>query len=605
MRLAALALAALTALPAAAQTARPATYCNPLDLDYRYNFEQLNEGISYRSGADPVIVPFTDPDGTRAYYLFETIGDGYWRSTDLGTWTHVTPSRWPFEDNVAPAAIAVRDTIYLMQSATQPRPILATAAPATGRLGFYNRWLPTPPGAVAEGREVEGAGQLPPGPWDPALFHDAPTDRWYLYWGSSNVYPLYGVELDPRQRLRYTGDVHELLRLDPAQHGWERFGPDHRMEGAPSYMEGAWVIEHGGRYYLQYGAPGTEYNVYATGTYVGSSPLGPFTYAPYNPVAYKPGGFVTGAGHGNAFQDHAGNWWSTGTPWVGRNWTFERRIAMHPAAFTADGQFYADTRFGDFPRRLPDGPFADTGSLFTGWMLLSYRKPVTATSTRAAASDSFSVAHVTDENPRTVWVPETTDEGEGLTIDLGGLRTVRAVQVNYGDYRSGLFGTDSTVYTQFRLYASEDGAAWTTVADLTHERRDHTNAYVELERAVRARYVRFEHVYVGARHLAVSDVRVFGTADGPPPTAPQGLRVRRDQDPRNAFVSWQPVPSAVGYNVRWGVAPDRLFQTYQVWADVGTELEIRALTVGVGYSFAVEAFDERGVSVLGETVSIP
>src|SRR5205085_759108 len=31
------------------------TYCNPLDLDYRYNFEEKWRNISYRSGADPVI----------------------------------------------------------------------------------------------------------------------------------------------------------------------------------------------------------------------------------------------------------------------------------------------------------------------------------------------------------------------------------------------------------------------------------------------------------------------------------------------------------------------------------------------------------------------
>jgi hypothetical protein len=35
---------------------------------------------------------------------------------------------------------------------------------------------------------------------------------------------------------------------------------------------------------------GTEYNVYSTGVYTANDPLGPFTYAPYNPVAYKPGG---------------------------------------------------------------------------------------------------------------------------------------------------------------------------------------------------------------------------------------------------------------------------------------------------------------------------
>ena len=42
----------LAAVPSAAQQR---TYANPIDIDYRYNFEQQNQGISYRSGADPVI----------------------------------------------------------------------------------------------------------------------------------------------------------------------------------------------------------------------------------------------------------------------------------------------------------------------------------------------------------------------------------------------------------------------------------------------------------------------------------------------------------------------------------------------------------------------
>src|SRR5919199_4056597 len=105
------------------------TYCNPLDIDYKYNWEQQNQGISYRSGADPVIV-----NHRGEYFLFVTASGGYWHSTDLLHWRFVTPSRWPFEDVVAPAAISVGDTIILMQSATAPRPILFSTAPATGRL---------------------------------------------------------------------------------------------------------------------------------------------------------------------------------------------------------------------------------------------------------------------------------------------------------------------------------------------------------------------------------------------------------------------------------------------------------------------------------------
>jgi len=85
------ALFAGLAMASAAQASAPLgarTYTNPVDVDYRYNFEQLNEKISYRTGADPVIVRHDD-----AYYLFMTLADGYWRSTNLLDWSFVTPNR--------------------------------------------------------------------------------------------------------------------------------------------------------------------------------------------------------------------------------------------------------------------------------------------------------------------------------------------------------------------------------------------------------------------------------------------------------------------------------------------------------------------------------
>ena len=592
VRAAAVSLAAVTAH---AQATRPRTYANPIDIDYRYNFEQQNDGISYRSGADPVIVVHRGE-----YYLFETIGDGYWRSGDLGTWQHITPTRWPLTDVVAPSVISVRDTIYLLPSTTRPLPILMLTRPATGRVEFYNRLMPWLPMARdQEARTLAQPDSVQPGPWDPQFFHDPDTERWFLYWNSSNAYPLNVIELDKTKRLAYNGTPKWLFGLEPDKHGWERFGRDHRDSIKP-FIEGAFMTKHRGRYYLQYGAPGTEYNVYATGTYVSDNPLGPFTYAPYNPVAYKPGGFVQGAGHGNTFQDVHGNFWSTGTPWIGVNWNFERRIGLHPAGFDADGQMYADTRFGDFPHWLPTKRWERSDELFTGWMLLSYKKAVTASSTR----DSFPASVVTDENPRTFWVAAQNRPGEWLTIDLGRPYDVKAVQVNYADYKSGLYGTDSTVVTRFRLAVSDDARRWRTVADLSRERRDRPNAYVELSSPARARYVRYEHVHVGAANLAISDIRVFGNGSGPRPATPAGLTARRDTDERNAAISWQPVPGAVGYNIRWGIAPTKLYQTYQRFADEGSTLELRALNVGQGYWVAIESFDENGVSALSAPIPI-
>jgi len=554
-----------------------------MDIDYKYNFEQLNDSISYRSGADPVII-----NHKGEYYLFVTISGGWWHSKDLLQWDFVVPNKWPMEDMCAPAAVSVSDTLYLFQSTFQQRPLFYTTTPENGKLYFYNRWLPQLPKDV--------------GPWDPDLFYDEAKDKWYMYWGSSNIYPIFGAELDKHRKLTYKNrnGYKDLIQLHPDQHGWERFGRDHRDTLRP-YIEGAWMTKYKNKYYLQYSAPGTEYNVYANGTYVGDDPLGPFTYAPYNPVSYKPGGFATGAGHGNTFQDNYGNYWNTGTPWVAVNWNFERRIAMFPAGFDVDGQLFSDTRFGDFPHYLPTKKWSASRELFAGWMLLSYKKPCSSSSVK----DNFEPNRVADENPRTYWVASTNTSNEWLSIDLQEECTLRAIQVNYTDYKSGIYESDASVYTQFKLYSSSDSKTWQLIADLTTEkRRDRPNAYVELTTPTKARYVKYVHGYVASSHLAISDIRVFGTGAGQAPKTPDGFTIRRDADTRNAFISWNKVSDAVGYNILWGIKKDKLYETYQVFADQKTSLELRALNVGQEYYFAIEAFNQNGVSLMSEVSAI-
>jgi hypothetical protein len=587
------------------------TYANPVDIDYRYNFEQVNEQISYRTGADPVIVPHQG-----AYYLFLTLADGYWRSTDLLDWKFIAPSQWPLTGVVAPAANSDGDRLILMPSMTRPDPVLFSRDPASGKLDFLTRRMPVLPGAVSGPGELQLKTWRPgdpqpehvqPGPWDPALFKDD-DGRWYMYWGSSNTFPLYGIELDmsdvDSQLVRYIGKPRALITLEPEKHGWERFGQDHTGDHPFNYIEGAWMTKVNGRYYLQYGAPGTEYNVYATGTYYSGSPLGPFEYAPYNPVGYKPGGFVHGAGHGNTFQDAHGNWWNTGTPWIGHNWNFERRVALFPAAFTEDGQMSVNTRFADFPHYMPTSRIEDSGELFTGWMLLSYRKQAAGSTARGP----FAPDNATDENPRTFWVAAENKAGETLTLDLGARKTLRAVQVNFADYQSGRYGDAPDIYTEFTLESSLDGERWQRLASTGPEKRDRPNAYFQLPSPVKARYVRYVHGHVGAAHLAISDLRVFGHGGGSAPRAPAQVKAVRGEDPRTMTVSWGRVPGVVGYNVRWGMRPDRLNLTYQVFADSlgkgGTTLDIRALNTGVEYYVAVEAFNENGVSALGDIVPV-
>jgi hypothetical protein len=152
------------------------------------------------------------------------------------------------------------------------------------------------------------------------------------------------------------------------------------------------------------------------------------------------------------------------------------------------------------------------------------------------------------------------------------------------------------------MSSSTDGKTWKSIADLSRETRDRPNAYIELPEPIRARYIRYEHMNVTSPNLAISDIRIFGNGQGRAPATPRGLAVRRDTDPRNAFVTWERAPRAVGYNVLWGVAEHKLYQTYQVFAGQGDTLEIRALSAGQGYYFAVEAFNENGVSKASDAV---
>ena len=60
--------ALLGAVASQAQFPGQKTWCNPVDLNYQYNFEQKARGISFRSGADPVIV-------NHLYQIYQVFAD--------------------------------------------------------------------------------------------------------------------------------------------------------------------------------------------------------------------------------------------------------------------------------------------------------------------------------------------------------------------------------------------------------------------------------------------------------------------------------------------------------------------------------------------------
>ena len=546
---------------------RTTTYCNPLNLDYTYPFHNSHLGKSYRSGADPAVVEFRGE-----YYMFVTRSWGYWHSKDLLNWDFITPEKWYFEGCNAPAAHNYKDSVlYVCGNPSGAMSILYTDNPKRGD------WKAVP--SVLHDLQ------------DPALFIDD-DERAYMYWGSSNRWPIRGKELDMKNKfLPIAKKPDSLLFLRPDIHGWERFGENHTSDIKP-FIEGAWMTKHNGKYYLQYAAPGTQFNVYGDGVYVGKSPLGPFEYAAHNPFCYKPGGFATGAGHGSTVCGPGGIYWHFGTIHLSINYKFERRLCMFPTFFDEDGAMYSDTYFGDYPHYSPDQVSRQTTSGgFRGWMLLSYGKPVKASS----QLESYPVENVTDENLKTFWVAEKNDDKQWVEIDLEEVSDVYALQLNFFDYQeTGFWGRMPNLRQRYLVEASVDGARWRVLVDYRNSFRDAPHNYIELDQPIEARYIRYRHHYVPGKNLAMGDIRVFGLGRGKKPATVKGFTVVREADERNARISWKAVKGAQGYNVLWGVALDKLYSSWMVYGD--NSLDLRALTVGQKYYFAIEAFNENGIS---------
>ena len=546
---------------------RTTTYCNPLNLDYTYPFHNSHLGKSYRSGADPAVVEFRGE-----YYMFVTRSWGYWHSKDLLNWDFITPEKWYFEGCNAPAAHNYKDSVlYVCGNPSGAMSILYTDNPKRGD------WKAVP--SVLHDLQ------------DPALFIDD-DERAYMYWGSSNRWPIRGKELDMKNKfLPIAKKPDSLLFLRPDIHGWERFGENHTSDIKP-FIEGAWMTKHNGKYYLQYAAPGTQFNVYGDGVYVGKSPLGPFQYAAHNPFCYKPGGFATGAGHGSTVCGPGGIYWHFGTIHLSINYKFERRLCMFPTFFDEDGVMYSDTYFGDYPHYSPDQVSRQTTSGgFRGWMLLSYGKPVKASS----QLESYPVENVTDENLKTFWVAGKNDDKQWVEIDLEEVSDVYALQLNFFDYEeTGFWGRMPNLRQRYLVEASVDGARWRVLVDYRNSFRDGPHNYIELDQPIEARYIRYRHHYVPGKNLAMGDIRVFGLGRGKKPATVKGFTVVREADERNARISWKSVKGAQGYNVLWGVAPDKLYSSWIVYGD--NSLDLRALTVGQKYYFAIESFNENGIS---------
>jgi hypothetical protein len=545
--------------------AQQQTWCNPINVDYTY--ATRFDSLSYRSGADPAVVSFRNE-----YYMFVTRSLGYWHSTDLLNWNFIKPEKWYFQGSNAPAAFNYKDSVlYVTGDPSGAMSILYTDNPKKGD------WKATP--SILHDLQ------------DPALFIDDNDDA-FVFWGSSNVYPIRAKTLNKKNRFLPSAKTFELFKLDGDKHGWERFGENHTDTVLKGYIEGPWLTKHNNKYYMQYAAPGTEFNVYGDGAYIADSPLGPYKYMANNPFSYKPGGYMNGAGHGSTVKGPGNMYWHFATMALDINIGWERRLAMFPTYFDADGLMYSNTRFGDYPHYGPS--HKERKGQFTGWMLLSYNKPVTSSS----AVQNFEATKALDEKSKTYWLAEKNDDKQWLKVDLQDLSTVYAFQVHYVDHKSSHFGKPEGLYHRYIMEYSLDGQNWDVLTDKSKNYRDVPNDYVELEKPVKARYIRFKNIHAPTNNLAIAGLRIFGKGSGKKPAKVKNFSVKRHTDQRDVSINWAKNPSAQGYNILWGIAPDKLYSSWLVYDK--NQLEIKSLTVGQPYYFSIEAFNENGISEKSE-----
>lgn len=545
---------------------------NPLNLDYKNQFKVKKDAQSdlyrlYKETADPSAIVFNG-----ITYIFSSMCLGVYCSADLIDWEWHSLSKWLPCYDYAPDVKVHGGYVYFTASRHHADcSVFRTKDVLNGPYEEYPTHFRY---------------------WDPCLFFDD-DGRVFLYQGSSDLYPLDMVELDG-ENFQRIGESIVTISGDIETKGFERFGEDHKKTHifTKPFMEGSWMTKHGGRYYLQYGTPGTEINVYGDGVYTADNPFGPFVLAANNPFSYAPGSFMPGAGHGSTFEKD-GEFYHTSTMRISINDNCERRIGIWKAGFDKDGELFCDQNYNDWPINFSKPAFSDPD-----YMLLSYKKKVTASS----RCDKYPEENLTDENCQTFY-KAASNKDEWVIVDLGGVKTVNFVQINFGDVESfaplpegksialSRYIDEVSHPYKWRLEYSADGENYVTLEEQLRGDGCQSHPAVEMEEGVQARYIRltvFEVPY-GA-NVTLSGLRVFGRGSGELPVIKSATAERTSPLDMTVHIS---ASNATGYNILWGHAADKLYHSYLTYK---TAQDIGALVKGQDVYVRVDAFNEAGIA---------
>ena len=236
----------------------PLTFCNPINIEYRFGFSLPWVKESRREAADPAIVVFKGE-----YWLFASKAGGYWHSSDMVNWKRV--SKHGFSEQIieayAPAVVVMNNRLYFTANGLDG--IYSTDDPAKGE---WRQEVYFP----EKDRYV-----------DPAMLVDD-DGRFFLYDGC--VRPIAVTELDPKNGFKQINRLTGIMQSDHLRRGWEVNGANNRggpwkmkdgtiNDGCKPCVEGVWMTKHGRKYYLQYATPSTQSKTYGDGVFVGDNPM--------------------------------------------------------------------------------------------------------------------------------------------------------------------------------------------------------------------------------------------------------------------------------------------------------------------------------------------
>lgn len=482
------------------QIGRKARYCNPLPM--------VTAPGGNASGDVTVILE------NGKYYMFCT-GGGAWVSDNMLDWSFHRVEHVP----VAPDVVKFNGNFYMCGN---DGPLFKADNP----LGPYTSlgdWKNTP--------DVAGGWN---GAFDMEIFIDD-DNKPYLYYAGRGVSGIFVVQLDPNDLTRFAGPVRHLIGFN-SDHIWERYGEMNEYTEV-AWVEGPWLQKHNGIYYLQYSASGTQWKTYAEGYYTSKSPMGPFTYAPNNPLLRKTDGLVTGTAHGCIVEGPDKNLWQFYTI-VLSNPPGGRRIGMDRIVVDQDGNM--SVKVTDTPQWAP-GAVSDPGNRDSQSIPVSINKfrAMNALSRVSSEQPGRDAAYAVDNSSGTWWEPAPSDTMPVLTIELSPatrfdvvqLFTIDGVRLLFNGSRWGFGRRPSATVSasgstsvaasttqqqplpdiyQYKIEVSMDGKTYTTALDQSKNTISRNTIFEEIP-PVKCRFVRLTMInWPKSAPLGIIEFTVFG-----------------------------------------------------------------------------------------------